>query len=119
MAAESRAALELAGRLHNETKEFTHPTTATVVHESKGIEGTCAAVSHILDTPITLTQINVNAIKASLDRTALINTTSCLDRTRASLESMAAELKSKWAVADAAGTGLPTVCRQALLRLQK
>jgi len=77
--------------------------------------------------------------RADSDRTVLINTTSCLDRARASLESMAAELKSKWAVADAAGTGLPTVqphqveepgdeqtgteglqvCRQALFRLQK
>jgi len=66
MAAESRPALELAERLHNETKEFTHPTTATVVYESKDIEGICAAVSHILETPIVLTQIDVNATKASL-----------------------------------------------------
>jgi len=64
MAAESRPALELAERLHNETKEFTYPTTATVVR--KDIEGTCAAVSHILETPIILTQIDVNAMKASL-----------------------------------------------------
>ena len=66
MAAESRPALEPAERLHNETKESTHPTTAKVVHESKDIEGICAAVSHIPETPIILTQIDVNAMKASL-----------------------------------------------------
>ncbi|KAI4645206.1 hypothetical protein J4E93_006006 [Alternaria ventricosa] len=111
MAAESRPALEFAKRLHNETKKFTHPTTATVVHESKDIEGICAAVSHILGTPIILTQIDVNAMKASLDsdRTVLTSTTSCLDRARASLESMTAAIKCKWAVAGASDTGLPTV----------